>query len=228
MRGIRTIPGWRGHKEVPENASETISYADGDQPMTLQERELLTRFLEQLSTADAGQKDAEAAGFIRNACAKQPEAAYLLVQRTLQLEQLLQASQAQVQKMQADQDRASSGSRGGFLNDPNAWGSRPASPAPTQTPVAQGPGAAAPAGKGSWSTGLFGNIAATAAGVVAGSFLFQGIQGLMNRDDTSSASAPRQPDHAQASEPELLNSYETSSDTGNDSFADSGDSGDFS
>lgn len=196
--------------------------------MTLQEKELLARFLEQLSTAKAGQKDAEAAGLIRNACAKQPDAAYLLVQRTLQLEQLLQASQAQVQKMQADQHRAGSGSSGGFLNDPNAWGSRPATPASAQTPAAQGPAAVLPAGKSSWGSGLFGNIAATAAGVVAGSFLFQGIQGLMNRDDTNSASAPRQPDQAQASEPELLNSYDTSSDTGSDSFADSGDSGDFS
>lgn len=196
--------------------------------MTLQEKELLARFLEQLSTAKAGQKDAEAAGLIRNACAKQPDAAYLLVQRTLQLEQLLQASQAQVQKMQADQDRASAGSRGGFLNDPNAWGSRPATPASAQTPAAQGPAAVPPAGKSSWGSGLFGNIAATAAGVVAGSFLFQGIQGLMNRDDTNSASAPRQPDQAQAGEPESLNSYDTSSDSGSDSFADSGDSGDFS
>lgn len=196
--------------------------------MTLQEKELLTRFLEQLNTAKAGQKDAEAAGLIRNACAKQPDAAYLLVQRTLQLEQLLQASQAQVQKMQADQDRASAGSRGGFLNDPNAWGSRPATPASAQTPAAQGPAAVPPAGKSSWGSGLFGNIAATAAGVVAGSFLFQGIQGLMNRDDTNSASAPRQPDQAQAGEPESLNSYDTSSDSGSDSFADSGDSGDFS
>jgi len=199
--------------------------------MTLQEKDLLARFLEQLHSAKAGQKDAEADGLIRDACAKQPDAAYLLVQRTLQLEQLLQVSQAQVQKLQADQDQASSVSRGGFLNDPNAWGSRPATPAPAQTPVVQAPAgaaAAAPVGKSSWGSGLFGNIATTAAGVVAGSFLFQGIQGLMHRDDTSSASAPRQPDQAQASEPELLNSYDTSSDVGGDSFADSGDSGDLS
>ncbi len=195
--------------------------------MTLQEKELLSRFLEQFSTAKAGEKDVEAASLIRNACAKQPDAAYLLVQRTLQLEQLLQASQAQLQKMQAHQQRTSSGSGGGFLNDPNAWG-RPATQATTPTPVAQGAAAPPPGGKGSWSSGLFGNIAATAAGVVAGSFLFQGIQGLMHRDDTSSASAPRQPDLAQASEPELVNSYDTSADTGSDSFADSGDSGDFS
>lgn len=200
--------------------------------MTLQEKELLARFLEQLSTAKAGQKDAEAAGLIRNACAKQPDAAYLLVQRTLQLEQLLQASQAQVQKMQADQHRAGSGSSGGFLNDPNAWGSRPATPASAQTPAAQGPAAVPPAGKSSWGSGLFGNIAATAAGVVAGSFLFQGIQGLMNRDDATPGSTSHLPEQAQeqaqASQPELLNSYDSSPDAGGDFFADSGDSGDLS
>jgi hypothetical protein len=226
---MRTVPGWRGHKRVADNASETIPYTHGDKPMTLQEKELLARFLEQLQSAKAGQKDAEADGLIRDTCAKQPDAAYLLVQRTLQLEQLLQASQDQIHKMQADQDQASSGSRG-FLNDPNAWGSRPATPTPAQTPVAQAPAAvaAAPAGKSSWGSGLFGNIATTAAGVVAGSFLFQGIHGLMNRGDSNSASAPRQPDQAQANEPELLNSYDTRSDTGSDSFADSGDSSEFS
>ena len=60
--------------------------------MTLQEKELLTRFLQQLSSAQAGQKDAEAEALIRDAAARQPDAAYLLAQRTLQLEQLLQAS----------------------------------------------------------------------------------------------------------------------------------------
>ena len=192
--------------------------------MTLQEKELLARFLDQLQLAKAGQKDPEADGLIRDACARQPDATYLLVQRTLQLEQLLQSSQDQVQKLQAEKDRASSGAHGSFLNDPNAWGSRPATPAPAQTPLTQG--SAAPMGKSAWGSGLFGNIATTAAGVVAGSFLFQGMQGLMHRNDANSASAPHQTDLAQANEPEALGSHEAASDTGSDALADSGDSGD--
>jgi hypothetical protein len=200
--------------------------------MNPQEKELLSRFLQQLASAEAAQKDAEAEAAIRDAVARQPDAAYLLVQRTLQLEQLLQASQQQVKKLEAEQGS----SKGGFLNDP-AWGSRP-SAAPAQQQLAgqhAAPATAAtaarPAPAGSWGGGLFGNIAATAAGVVAGSFLFQGIQGLMNRGDSQSPSASSdshsadQPEqYAQAGEPELLNSYDTP-DGGDTSFADSGDSG---
>ena len=98
--------------------------------MTLQERELLTRFLQLLASARAGQKDAEAEALIREAVARQPDAGYLLVQRALQLEQLLQSSQEQIRSLQAelDQARAGSSSTGSFLNDPNAWGSRPSAP----------------------------------------------------------------------------------------------------
>ena len=70
--------------------------------MTLQEKELLTRFLQQFATAQAPQKDTEAEAMIRDAVSRQPDAAYLLVQRTLQLEQLLQASQERVRTLEAE------------------------------------------------------------------------------------------------------------------------------
>ena len=191
--------------------------------MTLQEKELLTRFLQQLVGAHAGQKDAEAGALIREAVARQPDAAYLLVQRALQLEQLLQASQLEVQKLQS---QAGSGSTGGFLSYPNAWGKEGAprvQPAALQRPAA----AAAAAPAGSWGSGLFGNIAATAAGVVAGSFLFQGIQGLMHGDTKPPEhNLNPQVDQALLDEPELLNSYETAAGGElSDSFADSGGAG---
>ena len=101
---------------------------------------------------------------------------------------------------------------------------------------------------GSCASGLFGNIASTAAGVVAGSFLFQGIQGLMHHGDShplasagntawpaetplndtqSSQWPPQTPlDTSQSEEPELLNSYFTDdSDTDNSLLSDSDDSG---
>lgn len=197
--------------------------------MTLQEKELLTRFLQQFATAQAPQKDAEAEALIREAVARQPDAGYLLVQRTLQLEQLLQASQERVKTLEAEATQPRAGASGGFLTDPNAWGSR-ANAAPGQNaaqravPSARG---AAPAG-GSWGSGLFGNIAATAAGVVAGSFLFQGIQGLMNRDESETAAADTpaadQPLQQAEAEPELLNSYFTEDESG-DTLADADDGG---
>lgn len=210
--------------------------------MTLQEKELLSRFLEQLKGAQAGAKDTEAEVLIKDACARQPDAAYLLVQRAIQLDQALLATQAQVQKLQAELDQARPSSGGGFLNDPNAWGSKPSVPmqqnpgaqripgtgaaaAPGHGPMAGTAAAAAPAQRSSWGSGMLGNVATTAAGVVGGAFLFQGIQSLMHRNDSQTASKEHAPEHqapehhAAASEPELLNSYDTPEDAGSDTLA---------
>ena len=158
--------------------------------MTPQERELLTTFLQQMSQAQPGQKDSEADALIREACARQPEAAYLLVQRAIGLDFALQAAQAQVAKLQADLSQVQPAARGGFLDGPHAWGATapaasssqaaftPAPSAPLNSMPAQAP-VAAPARASAWGSGMLGTVATTAAGVVAGSFLFQGIQGMM-------------------------------------------------
>lgn len=167
------------------------------QPVTPQERELLTTFLAQMTQTQAGQKDPEADALVRDACARQPDAGYLLVQRAMGLEYALQATQAQAAKMQSELDQLRAGTRSGFLDNANAWGRSgraptPAQAAPASAATVQGaqpaaraaagpaPGpAAAPAPASSWGSGMLGTVATTAAGVVAGSFLFQGIQGLM-------------------------------------------------
>lgn len=160
--------------------------------MNHQEREQLNLFLQQLVQVQASQKDAEADGLIREACARQIDAAYLLVQRAMQLEHALQSMKAQCVQQQAELDKMRSGTQSRFLNDTNAWGSQPVASIAASAPVAaavgslrqpprvQGPGAApaAPA-PSSWGSGILGTVATTAAGVVAGSFLFQGIGNLM-------------------------------------------------
>jgi hypothetical protein len=91
--------------------------------MTSQEKELLVRFLQQLAAAQPGAKDDEAEALIKDAVGWQPDAAYLLVQRAMQLEYAFEAGQAQVQKLQAELDATRSGTpHGGFLNDSYAWG----------------------------------------------------------------------------------------------------------
>lgn len=176
--------------------------------MTSQEKELLSRFLQQMIATRAGQKDAEAEALIRQAVAQQPDATYLLVQRAMQLEQLLEATEAHAQKLQGELDAARAGSAGSgsasrsgsFLNDP-AWGQRPSQSASSQpagqrsvsglpigappaSPASAAPQATAAARPTGWGGGsMLGTVASTAAGVVAGSFLFQGIQGLMHRND---------------------------------------------
>ena len=170
--------------------------------MNLQEREQLNLFLQQLIQVQVGQKDAEADTLIREASARQPDAGYLLVQRAMQLEHALESMKAQCSQLQAELDKMSSGAQSGFLNNANAWGSSAvASTAPSapvtatpgsliqpqaQAPVVSVPAPATPAAS-SWGSGILGTVATTAAGVVAGSFLFQGIGNLMGHHNQSGA-----------------------------------------
>src|SRR5688572_28214283 len=70
--------------------------------MTPQEKQLLERFLADMAAARAGQKDPEAESLIRDAVSRQPDAAYLLVQRALQLDQVLQIRESEVATLQAE------------------------------------------------------------------------------------------------------------------------------
>lgn len=147
--------------------------------MTLEERDQLSRFLQMLSQAQAGVKDPEAEGLIRDAVGRQPDAAYLLVQRVLQLEHALR-----------DATR-----KPGFVGDANAWGrapiaSQPSTAAPVQTSIPMTT-QQTPAAASSWGSGLLGTVATTAAGVVAGSLLFQGIGSLFGHHGNAQAA-----DHA--------------------------------
>jgi hypothetical protein len=163
--------------------------------MNLQEREQLTLFLQQLTQVQASQKDTDADVLIREACARQPDAGYLLVQRAMQLEYALKAMQDQCSRLQAELDKARPGTQSGFLTDINVWGRQPQAPAASSAPAATTVGSAvqpsaqapvpAAGASSSWGLGILGNVATTAAGVVAGSFLFQGIQNLMGHHNQS-------------------------------------------
>lgn len=160
--------------------------------MNAQEREKLARFLQQLTQAQPGPKDLEAERLIADACRSQPDAYYLLVQRNLLLEQALENAQAEVARLRSESSAAPAG--GGFL-DSNSWGSRPAAATAAARPPAYAaapasPAAAAPAASSFFGSGLLGNVATTAAGVVAGSFLFQGIEHLMGNHGNGSGFLP--------------------------------------
>ena len=155
--------------------------------MNNQEREQLTRFLQQLVQAQVGTKDAEADRLIQEACSRQPTAHYLLVQRSLLLDHALEIAQAEITSLKRELDNTRSTS-GGFLNS-NAWGSAPAQaaapqPASTYAPLTAAP--VAPASTSSWGSGMLSSVATTAAGVVAGGFLFQGIEHLLGNRGSNS------------------------------------------
>lgn len=161
--------------------------------MNIQEREQLNNFLSQLVAAHASQKEAEAEALIRDAVARQPDAAYLLVQKAILQEQALATAQSRLEQLQGEVDslRATQG-RAGFANG-EAWGNS----APRPAPQPASPGVAQSAPTSSWGSGWLGNVATTAAGVAAGAFLFQGIENLIGHHGNNSlfsGNALTQPD----------------------------------
>jgi len=69
--------------------------------MNVQEREQLSTFLQQLAQAQAGAKDEEAQAMIAGTFVRQPDAAYLVVQRALLFDAALQDAQAQIAQLKA-------------------------------------------------------------------------------------------------------------------------------
>lgn len=182
--------------------------------MNTQERDMLNAFLSQLTQAQAGAKEPEAQTLIAQAFAMQPDAGYLLVQRAMQLDFVLQQSQAKVAELQAQLERQQPAPQTSFLNDVHAWGrgssaattglgagavaaplastpsalARPAvAGAPTASAAAPAPAAAPAAAPAPWASSMMGTVATTAAGVVAGSFLYSGIQSLMGNHNSGGA-----------------------------------------
>lgn len=152
--------------------------------MTLEERRLLENFLGQLMQVPAIQRDRAAAAAIDSAFERQPQAAYLVVQRALLVQQELEASQAEISRLRTqlgERQGGETGAAGGtrsFL-DASAWGRRGGAAAPARS-LSQVGGA----------TGSFlGQAAAVAAGVAGGAFLFQGLNHLLGADSADAGPA---------------------------------------
>jgi hypothetical protein len=176
--------------------------------MSPQDSQMLHDFLSQLIQARGIQKDPEADALIQRAVAQQPDAAYLLVQRSLLQEQALNNAKEQIAQLQNQLQSVQQGDRR-FL-DANTWGnsggSRPAN-APMQQerreyyrdprdypPQQYQPQYQQPSMMGGMfgsrsggflggGGGLLGSIAATAAGVAAGNFLFHGLDNMFHHHD---------------------------------------------
>lgn len=232
--------------------------------MSPQETQTLQDFLNQLTQVHGISKDPQAAAMIAAAVAQQPDAAYLLVQRALLMEQALAGSKAQVASLQSQLQTAQSGTGApGFL-DSNAWGNAAgapvraaAAPAAAYVPSVQStppaatapvapPGATAPS-PGFFGGGLgntLGTVAASAAGVAGGAFLFQGIEHLINGSGSgglghqNAASAPventtvnnyygsdAERDRTRGSDSQDASSGNDFDDLSNIDLADAGDSG---
>jgi hypothetical protein len=166
--------------------------------MSPQDSQMLHDFLSQLIQARGIQKDPEAEALIQRAVAQQPDAAYLLVQRALLLEQALNNAKDRIASLENQIRSGQQGDDGKFL-DANSWGNsgrtppaqsyqrdtqQPYQSQPQNQPQYQQPQyQSAPSsgflrgGFGGFG-GTLGSIAATAAGVAAGGFLFQGLENM--------------------------------------------------
>lgn len=191
--------------------------------MTPQENQALQQLLSQLTQVKNFAKDAQAEAMIAQAVTQQPDAAYLLVQRAMLLEQALDAAKSRIDDLQQQLQAAPAATASGSFLDANAWGntakSQPAYPAELSvagTPIPSNryasadvnPARVAPATSGAsgflgGSGGsMLGTMAATAAGVAGGAFLFQGIGSLLgNHAPAHDAQAKAEPasattDHA--------------------------------
>jgi len=167
--------------------------------MQSQERELITGLFGRLQPFESQPRDSEAEALIKDLAARQPAAAYLLVQTVLVQEQALKAAQERIAQLEAGAGAAPASS--GFLGSApkiGPWGAQPAAPiappapvSPTRSPL-QAAVAPQPAGGGFLRTAM-----ATAAGVAGGALLFEGIRGLMGSNPgpfgQSAAAQPAQP-----------------------------------
>ena len=168
--------------------------------MAPQELQALETFLTQLVQARANATNPQAQQLIADAVARQPDAAYLLVQRAMLLDHALASAQAQVASLQGQLAAAQANAgNGGFISAQNAWGNTPVQMAPApqfmQQPVPQAmpqtmPQAAPvqasrPGFLGGGFGSALGSIATTAAGVAGGAFLFQGIENLFHHNSGS-------------------------------------------
>lgn len=174
--------------------------------MNATERDQLQQFLSALRQTRAEPKDTTADSLIREAVRAQADAPYLLVQRAMGLDLALHVAQRRIAQLEAqcaqqlDQlaqfQRSPLGpapatdAQGSWISGGQAWGrgtETPAPPQPATSRFASGSSSAAALpvqGRGhtsAWGGGMLTQLATTAAGVVAGGLLFQGIQNLMGQ-----------------------------------------------
>lgn len=188
--------------------------------MNASERDQLQQFLSALRQTRADPKDTTAEALIQEAMRAQADAPYLLVQRAMGLGLALDVAQSRIQQLetqcaqqldqlaqlQSNQTTTAHAqeAKGSWMSGSQAWGrgaETPAQPLPSSSarftnpaPVAARTAAMpAPAPASAWGGGMMAQMATTAAGVVAGGLLFQGMQSLMGGHQSTPASNAASP-----------------------------------
>ena len=187
--------------------------------MTPQERELVTELFDRLATLESAPRDADAERAVAEGLTRAPHAVYALVQTALVQDEALKRANARIQELEGgpppeeehprgfldnmrdallgrDEPRGSVPRTGG-LGSSGAWGAGapPAGGPPPMPGQAYGqsygqPYPASPFGGGGGS--FLGTAAASAAGVIGGSMLLNGIRSMFGHS-AGSASALSSP-----------------------------------
>ena len=132
---------------------------------------VLKTFLEQLVNVHEVRKDPQAARMIQRAVDQQPDAAYLLVQRALLLQEALERAKARIEQLESSLPQFPGSGTPGWTD--TAGESLRGLPASSGASVAGT--LPAPAGR---TQSLLRQAAVTAAGVAGGAFLFEGLENL--------------------------------------------------
>lgn len=166
--------------------------------MTPQERELLSNLFDRLRQCEGNPKEPEAAAFIADAVARQPDAPYFMAQLLLVQDQALSAAQARIRTLAAETagKAAQQTAAPSFLPETRQrqaepprgpWGAyRPSmpEPGPARTQGATDyPGPSSPQPQPAVGSGVGGFLRGamqTAAGVAGGALLFEGISSLFH------------------------------------------------
>jgi hypothetical protein len=156
--------------------------------MNPQEQQLLETFLDRLVAIRGTAKDPQADALIQQRLYEQPDAGYLLVQRSLLQQVALDNAKAEIARLQAQVGNAGGGDAG-FLGGQPDWSHSAATPPPVPQGPPPTPGwrerlfggapAAPVAAAQSAGPGFLASAATTAAGVAGGMFLFDGIESLL-------------------------------------------------
>jgi hypothetical protein len=207
--------------------------------MNPQEYEALRSLLAQLVEIRGVNKDPEADLLIREAAVRQPDATYLLVQRTLLLSAALDAARGKMAALErAQRQTTTSEPPWGFGSPPEAVATAEelARRRSFEPPLARPPSTTAtvssvPLGSGA-TPSFLGQAAAAAAGVAGGAFLFQGVEDLLGHHggvlSTHDAAVPSEDvtvNNYYGSEPEDEREAGFDRENDGDPFADAG--GDF-
>src|SRR5258708_24943858 len=151
--------------------------------MNPREQEILENLLNQLVQVRGIKKVPEADAMIRRAVERQPGAVYLLLQKSLILEQALKQAKARIAELEQSEQSSFLGAGASSASAPESQ--RPAPPqrpqagysgSSAQLPGSAPPGAPMSPSGGRWS--FLGQAAATAARVAGGAFLCVGLDNM--------------------------------------------------